>query len=87
MPYHRAEGVLSENAEGRAMLAAPSGDEVIVLNSTGSLVWELLAQHGDPAELARLVQQQYPDMPAAAVERDVQAFLAELLGAELVIET
>lgn len=84
MTYHRAEGVLSENAEGRAMLAAPSGDEVIVLNSTGTLVWELLGDHGDAATLARLVQERYPEMPGDEVERDVQAFLAELLAAALV---
>lgn len=87
MPYRRTEGVLSETADGRAMLATPSGQEVIVLNSTGTIVWELLADHGDAASLARLVQQRYPDLAPETVERDVQAFLAELVDAALVEET
>jgi hypothetical protein len=87
VPYRRAEGVLSETADGRAMLATPSGQEVIVLNSTGTIVWELLTDHGDAASLARGVQERYPDLLPETVERDVQAFLGELLEASLVEET
>jgi hypothetical protein len=74
-------------ADGRAMLAAPSGAEVIVLNGTGTMVWDLLADHGDPDELVRLVHEAYPEIGADAVERDVRGFLDELLAAELVEQT
>jgi hypothetical protein len=74
-------------ADGRARLAAPSGAEVSVLNGTGTMVWDLLADHGDPDELVRLVHEAYPEIGADAVERDVRGFLDELLAAELVEQT
>jgi len=86
MPYHRAEGVLSESSDGRAMLAAPTGNEVIVLNPTGTLVWDLLDDHDDPGQLTRLVHEAYPEIPLETVERDVHTFLDELLAAKLVEE-
>lgn len=84
MAYRRAEGVLSELADGRAMLAASSGAEVVVLNETGTMVWDLLAEHREPADLVRLVHEAYPEIAADAIERDVDAFLDELVSAELV---
>jgi hypothetical protein len=71
-------------ADGRAMLAASSGAEVIVLNETGSMVWDLLADHGDPDELVRLVHEAYPEVAADSIERDVHTFLEELVAADLV---
>jgi hypothetical protein len=87
MVFRRVDGVLSETADGRAMLAALSGSEVIVLNDTGTMVWELLADHEDPDQLVRLVHEAYPEMAVDAIARDVQAFLDELVAAELVERT
>ncbi|MFN8026752.1 MAG: PqqD family protein [Acidimicrobiia bacterium] len=87
MPYRRAEGVLSETADGRAMLAAASGNEVIVLNDTGTLVWRLLEDHDDADAITGLVHEAYPEIPRDDVARDVDAFLAELLAAQLVERT
>jgi hypothetical protein len=69
------------------MLAAPSGQEVIRLNATGTIVWELLADHGDAESIVREVQERYPDLPATTIERDVRGFLSELVEASLVEET
>ena len=82
--FRRADGVLSETADGRAMLAASSGREVIVLNATGTMVWDLLADHGEPDDLVRLVRDAYPEVDADSIERDVHTFLDELVAAELV---
>lgn len=84
MAFRHVDGVLGETADGRAMLAALSGQEVIVLNDTGTMVWGLLAEHGDPAELVRLVHEAYPEIAYADVERDVRTFLDELVAAELI---
>jgi hypothetical protein len=84
MTFRRADGVLSEMADGRAMLAGASGSEVIVLNEVGTLVWDLLADHGDPEQLVHLVHEAYPEVPADSIGSDVHAFLDELVGAELV---
>jgi hypothetical protein len=66
------------------MLAGSSGAEVIVLNETGTMVWDLLADHGDPDELVRLVHEAYPEVAADSIERDVHTFLEELVAADLV---
>jgi hypothetical protein len=66
------------------MLAGSSGAEVIVLNETGTMVWDLLADHGDPDELVRLVHEAYPEVAAESIARDVHAFLDELVAADLV---
>ena len=44
MAYRRADGVLSEILEGRAMLVAPDGTELITLNPTGTAVWDALGR-------------------------------------------
>ena len=84
MAFRRVDGVLSETADGRAMLAALSGSEVVVLNDTGTMVWDLLAEHGEPDQLVRLVHEAYPDVAVDSIARDVHAFLEELVAAELV---
>jgi hypothetical protein len=82
--YRRADGVLSEISEGRAMLATPVGAEVLVLNATGTIVWEALADEGDPVAIAQRVHDQHPVVPIDAIEADVRGFLAELLAESLV---
>ena len=84
MAFRRVDGVLSETADGRAMLAALSGSEVVVLNDTGTMVWDLLAEHGEPDQLVRLVHEAYPDVAVDSIARDVRSFLDELVAAELV---
>ena len=87
MAFRRVEGVLSETADGRAMLASLSGCEVVVLNGTGTVVWDLLADHADPDQLVRLVHEAYPEVAVDSITRDVHAFLDELVVAELVEKT
>jgi hypothetical protein len=64
-----------------------SGCEVVVLNETGTMVWELLADHEDPDQLVRLVHEAYPEIAVDSIARDVQAFLDQLVVAELVERT
>jgi len=85
--YQRVEGVLHQVVDRRAMLIAPAGEEVIVLNATGSAVWDALA---DPAgcDTDALVEQlatAFPSVATDVLSADVDAFLAELLGAGLVV--
>jgi hypothetical protein len=49
-------------------------------------VWEALADVGDAAAIALRVHEQYPQIPADTIERDVQAFLAQLVAESLVEE-
>jgi hypothetical protein len=50
--YRRADGILHQVVDGRAMLISPAGDEVLTLNGTGSAVWDALADGGDVESLA-----------------------------------
>jgi hypothetical protein len=84
MRYRRSDGVLHQVVEGRAMLIPPSGKEVVVLNGTGSVVWEALAEGGDTATLVDAVRAVHPDVDDATVTRDVAGFLAELETAGLI---
>jgi Coenzyme PQQ synthesis protein D (PqqD) len=85
MRYHRAEGVLAEVLDDRAMLVAPDGSELITLNPTGTAVWETLADEGEPAALAAKLHEQRPDVPLDRLESDVRDFLTELEVAGLVV--
>jgi hypothetical protein len=85
MGYRRADGVLSEVLDGRAMLVAPDGTELITLNPTGTAVWDALADVDDPAAIAARLHETRPDVAVDVLESDVRAFLAELEEAALVV--
>ena len=83
--YRRVQGVLHQVVDGRAMLIPPAGDEVIVLNPTGSAVWDALSEGGDVETLTETLQDAHPAVAADAIRSDVTTFLAELEGAGLVV--
>jgi hypothetical protein len=83
--YRRADGVLAEILDDRAMLVAPDGTELITLNLTGTAVWEALADTSDPAAVAARLHEQRPDVAIDRLEADVTAFLTELEAAGLVV--
>ena len=85
MAYRRADGVLSEILEGKAMLVAPDGTELITLNPTGTAVWDTLGELGDPAAIASRLHETRPNVALDVLETDVRSFLAELEEASLVV--
>lgn len=85
MGYRRADGVLSEMLDGRAMLVASDGTELITLNPTGTAVWDALDEVDDPAAIAERLHRAQPDVALDVLEADVRAFLAELEEAALVV--
>lgn len=82
----RADGVVHEVVDGRAVLVDPSGLQLITLNEVGSLVWEALEQPGDVASLVAVLLPRFPDVDEAQAEADVTAFLDELRAAGLVVD-
>jgi hypothetical protein len=83
--YRRVDGVLHQVVDGRAMLIPPAGDEVVVLNPTGSAVWNALAEGGDIESLTETLHHAHPAIAGDAIRGDIATFLAELEGAGLVI--
>ena len=78
--------MVSDVVEDRAVLVDPAGQELITLNSVGTLVWDALDGRRGVPELCRVVSDQYPSTPAAQVEADVRSFLDELSGLGLLSE-
>ena len=87
MALTRADGVLDEIVDGKAVLIGAAGTHVVDLNPLGTLVWSGLDGEREVADLVELVRQSLTDpdaIPAPRVEADVTAFLAELERLELV---
>ena len=76
--------MLHQVVDGRAMLISPAGDEVLVLNRTGSAVWDALADGGDVDSLTETLRGAHPTVETDAIRGDVTTFLAELEGAGLI---
>jgi hypothetical protein len=83
--YRRADGVLAEILDDKAMLVARDGTELITLNLTGTAVWEALDQVGDAAGVAARLHEERPDVPIERLESDIRSFLTELEAAGLVV--
>lgn len=87
MGVARAEGVLDDVVDGRAVLIGSAGTHVVELNAVGSLVWNGLDGKRDVADLVELVRSALDDqdtVPAAQIETDVVTFLDKLKKLDLV---
>lgn len=86
MKLRRADEVLFEIVDGTAVLVDPHGRELFTLNPVGSLVWEALGDHGEPAALADHLHGRFEGVERDRLERDIATFLSELREAGLVVE-
>jgi len=80
----RAVEVSAERVEGRWLVVDPDGRAVVTLSPTGSLVWDAIDGRRDLAAIARRLVEQTVGGTVEQAERDVAAFVAELLDAGLV---
>ena len=82
----RAQDVVYEVVAGRAVLIDPAGVELITLNPVGTLVWQALDGdgEGDAATLTQRLLPEFEGVTAEQLERDIEAFLNELLDLGLV---
>jgi hypothetical protein len=78
----RKDSFLLQNVGGQNLLV-PLGSQVmdtnaiIMLNPTGSHVWELLATHSTTRELAEALADRF-EVDLATAQADVQVFLDEI---------
>jgi hypothetical protein len=84
MSWRRADNVLFEVVDGRAMLINSAGQELITLNPVGSMVWAALDGRHDAAELAASLVDQMDGVSVATLEHDIASFVAELAALDLV---
>jgi hypothetical protein len=67
---------LREESEG-ALLYNPDSDEVVLINETGKLIWDFIAQPRTPVEITAFIEARTTD--AQNVSEDVASFIESLL--------
>ena len=81
----RAGGVWSRAVQDRAVLYSWDDGKAIVLNPTGSVLWEALESPRTVDELTEILVARFPDLPAERARADVEAFLARLSDESVVL--
>jgi hypothetical protein len=82
--WQRADNVLFELIDGRAVLIDAAGREFITLNRVGSLVWQALDGRRGTPELARELSVHFEEVPIDTLEHDISTFLTTLADLALV---
>jgi hypothetical protein len=75
--WERVPEVLWRRSGPRRVLDLPSCDEVVVLDRTGSAIWDLLESRRDDAEIVAAMSDRFATHPGA-IEDEVASFLEEL---------
>ena len=85
MGYLRADGVVYEVVDGKAMLVDLAGKELLTLNTVGTLIWNTLPEYGDPATMALHLVTHFKDVTVDELEGDIRGFLRELAELGLLV--
>jgi hypothetical protein len=86
VPFRRADEVLFETFEDRAVLLDSEGTELFTLNPVGTLVWQALDEPDDVSGLADRVLPQLQGVTRQQLQKDIETFLAEMKDLGLVVE-
>lgn len=76
--YARSEQVEGSAVGDRVVLYHRTSRSALVLNPTGSRLWEWLASPATPQDLAAALRERFPTLTREDALRDVSAFLDEL---------
>jgi hypothetical protein len=80
----RSAAAAAESVGDRRLVVDPDGRHVVTLSPTGSVVWDAIDGRRDTAALARHLLGRTTGGTVEQAERDVAAFVDELLAAGLV---
>lgn len=83
--YFVPKEVIAENLDGQAVVLHLTTGKYFALNSSATLMWELLTAHGDRARAITEISGRYGIDPAT-VERDLTGLIAELVSQGLLVE-
>ena len=67
------------------VIMAPTGDVTHSLEDLGAFIWNQLDGRQDLATVLRAVMEEY-DVTYEVAEADLQVFVSELLGAEVILQ-
>jgi len=84
MGLRRAQDVVFEVVDGRAILIDAEGKELITLNPVGTLVWNALDGGADVGTLADRLLPELTGVTRDVLARDIDAFIDELASLGLV---
>lgn len=76
--YARSEHVEVSTVGDRVVLYHRTSRSALVLNPTGSWLWERLATPARPEDLTAVLRARFPALTPEAAVRDVASFLDEL---------
>ena len=81
-----AEGVLSREVQGEAVLLHLDSGEYFGLDAVATRVWQLLSESGDVSRVESTISEEFEVDPARA-SKDVRDLVAELLRMRLLEES
>ncbi len=82
--YERAASVDSSLAGDRVVLYERQSRSAIVLNPTGTHLWQTLTQPQTAEQLSTALRALYPTLNSGQAMRDVETFLNDLSAKQLV---
>jgi hypothetical protein len=82
--YRQREGVLAQEAHGQTVLLRVSDGGYYALDEVSARVWALCDGERSLAEVVEVICGEY-EAPAAEVDADVQAFVADLVEEDLLV--
>jgi hypothetical protein len=83
--YTRSADASASTVGDRVVLYHRVSRAAIVLNPTGSWVWEQLIAPQTPSALAENLRARFPALSPEQAKTDVDAFLTELVGHAMVV--
>jgi hypothetical protein len=89
--YRRSQAVVAREIEGELIIVpvaagvAQGDEELFSLNESGRAIWSRLDGERTLRRVAELLEEEY-EAPAADIERDIKAFVQELLGRRMLEE-
>jgi hypothetical protein len=78
--------VAARVVDGQAVIVLADSGEVQILNAVGTRIWELIDGTRNAAEIVAAIVSEFEVSPSEA-QRDVEAFLQEMIDAKVVVLT
>lgn len=83
-PYRCAPDVLFQEVDGEIVLLDLESERYFGLNRTGARIWQLVGEGAAPDAIVDRLQREF-EADRAAIARDVEALLDQLLRAGLLV--
>jgi len=85
--YQQNKNTSSHPSGERVVVYHEESKDSIVLNPTGSIIWNSLENAKTKSEVVGELKTAFPDVAAVDLERDVEAYFTELLKNKLILAT